>query len=268
MVAPSGRGWRVDAWLHWLILANVATLFLEHVPVLHNTLHGFFTALERVSMLVFCTEYLLRAWLAPEDLRFQGQRHARLRYLCSPLALVDLLALLPFVLPAAVSADLMGLRALRVLAALKWLRFIKPALADFRQANQGRSRRQLVHALVFPSPTGGQVHAAFDGLIVGHVLVSVLCVMLESVHSIKQAWALELHLVDLRFMRVLRLVRLLKLTRNTGATDTLKRVLVRESPVLGWSPWCWPRWASASSPSRLHCCHRPTPTSCASSVSD
>jgi voltage-gated potassium channel len=294
LARPSGRGWRVDTWLHWLILANVATLFLEHVPVLHNTLRGGFTALERVSMLVFCTEYLLRAWLAPEDPRFQGLRHPRLRYLCSPLALIDLLALLPFVLPGILSADLMGLRALRVVSALKWLRVIKPALADFRDANQGRSRRQMVHALVFPSPQGGQLHAIFDNLIVGCVLVSVVCVLLESVHSVQQTWALELHLVDtltvlvftleyglrlyacveqpgfahpvtgrlrhmktpsalidlvsilpfllellvhhlldLRFMRVFRLLRLLKLTRYTGATDTLTRVIVRESPLLG-----------------------------------
>ena len=291
---PSGRGWRIDPWLHWLILANVATLLLDLVPALQNSLRGGITALERVSMLVFCTEYLLRAWLAPEDPRFQGMRHARLRYLCSPLALVDLVALLPFLLPGILSSDLMGLRALRVLSALKWLRVIKPALADFRDANQGRSKRQMVHALVFPSPHGGQLHAAFDHLIVGCVLVSVVCVLLESVHAIQQAWALELHLLDaltvlvftveyglrlyacveqpgfahpvtgrlrhmktpsalidlvsilpfllellvhhlldLRFMRVFRLLRLLKLTRYTGATDTLKRVIVRESPLLG-----------------------------------
>ncbi len=294
LLHPTGRGWRIDAWLHWLMLANVGTLFLEHVPALHNNLQGVFTGLEQVSALVFCAEYLLRAWLVPEDPRYQGLRHARLRYLCSPLALVDLLALLPFVLPGGVSADLIGLRALRVLSALKWLRMLKPAWAEFLEANQGRSKRQRVHALVFPSPTGGRLHAAFDTMIVGCVLLSVLCVLLESVQSIEQAWAPELHLLDavtvlvftleyalrlyacveqpgfahplagrlrhmktpaalidlvsilpfllellvhhlldLRFMRVFRLLRLLKLTRYTGATDTLTRVIVRESPLLG-----------------------------------
>ena len=294
LVRPSGRGWRVDGWLHWLILANVAALVLVHLPVLHGRLDGAFAVLDRVSMLVFCTEYLLRAWLAPEDPRFAGLRHPRLRYLVSPLALVDLLALVPFVLPGPLSADLLVLRLLRVLSALKWLRVVKPALADFLAANRGRSKRQMVHALVFPSPTGGQVHAAFDHLIVGCVLLSVLSVLLESVHSIEQQWALELrwidtatvvvftveyllrlyacveqpgfahpvagrlrhmktpsalidlvsilpfllealvhHLLDLRFMRVFRLLRLLKLTRYTGATDTLTRVIVRESPLLG-----------------------------------
>jgi hypothetical protein len=41
------------------------------------------------------------------------------------------------------------------------------------------------------------------------------------------------HLLDLRFMRVFRLLRLLKLTRYTGAMDTLKRAIVRETPLLG-----------------------------------
>jgi len=294
LARPSGRGWRIDGWLHWLMLANVGTLFLEHVPVLRSNLHGVFTGLGWVSTLVFCAEYLLRAWLVPEDPRYHGVRHARLRYLCSPLALVDLLALLPYLLPGGVSAELLALRALRVLSLLKWLRMLKPALADFIQANRGRSKRQLVHALVFPSPTGGQLHAAFDNLIVACVLASVLCVLLESVHSIQQVWALELHVVDavtvlvftveyalrlyacveqpgfahpvagrlrhmktpsamidllsilpfllellvhhlldLRFMRVFRLLRLLKLTRYTGAMDTLKRAIVRETPLLG-----------------------------------
>lgn len=40
------------------------------------------------------------------------------------------------------------------------------------------------------------------------------------------------HLFDLRFLRVFRLMRLLKLTRNSGAMDTLGKVVIREWRVL------------------------------------
>jgi len=41
------------------------------------------------------------------------------------------------------------------------------------------------------------------------------------------------HLVDLRFMRIFRLVRILKLTRYTSSLGTLRKVFVREAPILG-----------------------------------
>ena len=68
---------------------------------------------ELVSVLVFSVEYVLRVWSAPVEPRFRGIT-GRLRYMITPMALVDLLAILPSLLPF-VGVDLRIARALRLM---------------------------------------------------------------------------------------------------------------------------------------------------------
>jgi len=63
-------------------------------------------------------------------------------------------------------------------------------------ANKGRTFRQKVHALVFPSEYGGSLHTLYDTFIVIWVIVSVLAVILESVQSIHYLLNLEFLILD------------------------------------------------------------------------
>ncbi|MFM8678981.1 MAG: ion transporter, partial [Alphaproteobacteria bacterium] len=141
-------------------------------------------------------EYLLRLWVAPEDPAFARARHPRLRYATSPYAIIDLLAILPFYLSAFVDFDLRLLRVLRLLRLFKLLRLLVPAYAEFRELNRGRSFRQHVHALVWPSEHGGRLHHYFDTFIVACVIVSVLGVVLESVDGVHYHLNVEFALLD------------------------------------------------------------------------
>ncbi|MEN9901336.1 MAG: hypothetical protein RLZZ152_2380, partial [Pseudomonadota bacterium] len=210
-------------------------------------------------MVIFSIEYLVRFYLAPEDEEFKKHRFSRAKYATSPFAIIDLVAILPFFLQAFISIDLRYLRFLRLLRILKLFRVLIPAYKEFNIANKGRTFRQRVHALVFPSAYGGNLHNLYDSFIVVWVVISVLAVILESVHGIHYLLNMEFlildaiavsiftleyclrlywflhHLIDLRFMRVFRLLRLLKLTRYTGATQSLFKVIAREWPVMAAS---------------------------------
>jgi voltage-gated potassium channel len=96
-----------------LIVLNIAAVVLETVPGLRERHARAFHAFEAVSIAVFVVEYLLRLWAAPEA-RLGGAAASRARWLLSPAALVDLLAILPSLLPAG-GVDLRSLRALRLL---------------------------------------------------------------------------------------------------------------------------------------------------------
>jgi voltage-gated potassium channel len=74
---------------------------------------------EVLSVIVFTVEYLLRLWVAPLAPRFQGAVWGRVRYALTPLALVDLWAVLPFYLPMLIPLDLRFIRALRVLRLIR-----------------------------------------------------------------------------------------------------------------------------------------------------
>lgn len=97
-----------------LIIINSVAVVLETVDELNETYGSLFYAIEIVSVVIFTVEYLLRLWIAPLDARYRKPLTGRLRYAVSPLALIDLLAILPAFLPLIFPMDLRLMRFLRV----------------------------------------------------------------------------------------------------------------------------------------------------------
>ena len=112
-----------------LIATNVLAVVLETVPSLEEYAPAF-RAFDVFSIGVFTIEYLARVWSCTADARYHGALSGRLRYMRTPMALVDLLAVAPFYLPA-VGVDL---RSLRVLRLFRFARALK--LARYTQALQ------------------------------------------------------------------------------------------------------------------------------------
>ena len=186
----------VDRWIGLLIAANLLALTCEHVPALYEPNARWFHLFDVFSVLVFTLEYLLRLYVAPEDQEFARSAHPRLAYARSPFALIDLVAILPFYLQAFIPVDLRVLRFLRLLRILKLFRVLIPAWTEFVHANRGRTFRQKIHALVFPSEFGGALHQLFDGFIVLWVVISVVAVVLESVQSVHYVLNIEFIVLD------------------------------------------------------------------------
>jgi voltage-gated potassium channel len=122
-IGLAGRG--PARWLHAfiivLILANVAAVVLESYPPYTAAFGRAFWWFELFSVGVFTAEYVARLWSVVEAPRNKGLNPtlARLRYALSPLALIDLAAILPFYLAFLVPVDLRFLRVLRLLRLLK-----------------------------------------------------------------------------------------------------------------------------------------------------
>ena len=186
----------VDKWTGMLIVANLFVLLFEHVPAIFEPNKHLFHAFDVFSVVVFTIEYLLRFYLAPEDQEFKGGKHPYLRYVSSPFAVIDFLAIAPFYLQAFIPIDLRMLRALRLLRILKLFRVLIPAYKEFVMANRGRTFRQKMHAIVFPSAYGGALHHLFDTFIVVWVIVSVIAVVLESVMSVHYLLNMEFIILD------------------------------------------------------------------------
>ena len=186
----------IDRWIGILIVANLFALMFEQIPAIHELYSTWFHYFDVASVVIFSIEYLVRFYLAPEDEEFKKHRFARAKYATSPFAIIDLIAILPFFLQAFISIDLRYLRFLRLLRILKLFRVLIPAYKAFSIANKGRTFRQRVHALVFPSAYGGELHNLYDSFIVVWVVISVLAVILESVHSIHYLLNMEFLILD------------------------------------------------------------------------
>ena len=186
----------IESIIACLILLNVGAMLIEHIPEVYDPYRKWFHFFDTVSIIVFTTEYITRFALCPHQKEFAGKRFPRLSYAVSPFAVVDLLSILPFYLSAFIALDLRVLRVLRLLRLLKLFRVLIPAWKEFRQLNKGRTFRQHVYAIVWPSRFGGQIQTFCDLFIIFWVLISVLSVLLETVESVHYILAVEFAVLD------------------------------------------------------------------------
>ena len=90
----------IDTILITLISLNVISVILETLPSLQHTYQDFFDNFEIFSVLIFSIEYLARVWSAVENTE-KGYDHplwGRLRYMLTPMALIDLIVIMPLYL--------------------------------------------------------------------------------------------------------------------------------------------------------------------------
>jgi len=121
-VADSRTGRTLNGLLMLLIVVNVVAVVIESVQTIYDAYQLWFDYLELLSIIVFSIEYVARLWVSVESpARGEGWR-ARLRYALTPLAIVDLLAILPFYFGVFFDLDLRFLRALRLLRVFKLAR--------------------------------------------------------------------------------------------------------------------------------------------------
>ncbi len=117
----------VDYLIVSLIILNVIAIILESVPSIYAGNKALFFWFEAFSVAIFTIEYVFRVWSSIE-LDYVDQRrpiYSRLKFMCSPLILIDLLSILPFYLSFYFAFDLRFLRVLRLLRIFKLTRYSK-----------------------------------------------------------------------------------------------------------------------------------------------
>ena len=119
---PAGR--LLNILLIALIIANVAAIILHSVPSVGARYGPWFVLFEWFSILLFTVEYGVRVWSAVErGGRYKAPIRGRIRYMLSPLALIDLVAILPFYLTFLLPVDLRFMRIFRLLLIFKLTRY-------------------------------------------------------------------------------------------------------------------------------------------------
>ena len=110
---------RIFDWMiTGLILASVIIVFAATFNLPKGVLRALLL-IEGVASVVFTVEYALRILMADFLYPESGTIKARIKYVFSPMALVDLVAILPFWLPMLLPGTMLGLRALRLVRLLR-----------------------------------------------------------------------------------------------------------------------------------------------------
>ena len=126
IISKADEGDRASRIFDGLIMAliglSIVSIVLESYADLAQKYQLLFRIFETVTVVVFTAEYALRIWTA--DLLYPDAKHPRLRYITSFMAIIDLLAILPFFIPF-ISVDLRFLRMIRLFRLVRLLRVLK-----------------------------------------------------------------------------------------------------------------------------------------------
>ncbi|MCL4245449.1 MAG: ion transporter [Candidatus Dadabacteria bacterium] len=106
-----------------LIALNVVAVILGTVTSVTVKYGQYLNLFNTVSLIIFSAEYILRVWSCTADPNYASPIAGRIKFIFSPLALLDLIAILPFFAPFVTTADLRIFRILRLLTLLKLTRY-------------------------------------------------------------------------------------------------------------------------------------------------
>ena len=115
----------LDLFIVFWVTVSVLSVILESVAVVEAQFHVQLVVLDCVAVMIFSIEYALRIYSCVEDPRLKGAIIGRVRYVKSPIALIDFFAILPFYLELFLGEmlDLRFLRIFRLSRLLKLTRY-------------------------------------------------------------------------------------------------------------------------------------------------
>jgi len=111
-----------DLFLVTLIILNVIAIILASYKSIYLIYQNDFKTFEIISVIIFSVEYILRVWTSEYKVKSKHKIIAGIKYIFTPMAIIDLIAVLPFYLPLLLPVDLRFLRILRLTRLLRLLK--------------------------------------------------------------------------------------------------------------------------------------------------
>lgn len=138
-----------DIFILSLILINVVALVLQTEDQVYAWSPLFFDTLEMVSVGVFTLEYGMRIWSCVELSNYSHPIGGRVRFMLTPMALIDLLAILPFYM-VTLGPDLRMMRSFRLFRLFRIAKIGRylPAMQLMLKAVRRRTEELVVSILV------------------------------------------------------------------------------------------------------------------------
>lgn len=128
MLEPTGHSGRwhtyIDNFIVFWVALSITCVVFETVTSVHALFATEFYVIDIMAFTIFTIEYIARVYSAPENPKFH-HRKARWAHVRSGQAIIDLLAILPFLLESLVGQhlDLRFLRVFRLMRMLKLTRY-------------------------------------------------------------------------------------------------------------------------------------------------
>ncbi|MGE3278202.1 MAG: ion transporter [Candidatus Altimarinota bacterium] len=111
-----------ERFIIFVIILNVLVILIESLPGVYLEYQKLFLIFDTFVVSVFATEYILRVWSITESDEYHHPIWGRLKFMKTPFAIIDLLAIIPFFLPL---FTVMNIQFTRISQILRLFRFLK-----------------------------------------------------------------------------------------------------------------------------------------------
>lgn len=153
ILEPTERGGVIERIFEFaliiIIILNIILILLESIKSINDEYSVPFRQFEIFSVFFFTIEYVLRIYSIVEKSGFNDPVTGRLKYIKTPLAVIDLISVLPFYLTF-LPIDLRFLRIVRLMALFRMFKIARylHALNIFKRVLSDR-KEQLVLTIIF-----------------------------------------------------------------------------------------------------------------------
>lgn len=153
ILSPDEKGGTIEKVFEFVLVAtiilNILLIVLDSIPSVHVPYASLFSGFETFSLVFFTIEYIARVYSIVENPKYAHPFRGRLKYMRTPIAIVDLLAILPFYFRF-LTVDLRFLRIFRLMALFRMFKIARylHALTIFQRVLKDR-KEQLVLSFIF-----------------------------------------------------------------------------------------------------------------------
>jgi voltage-gated potassium channel len=119
------QGLVYELFMAVLIILNAVAMIVGTVSSVQQQYEWILNPFEYFSILIFTVEYILLIWVCTESPLYNDPVRGRIRYMLTPIALINLASFLPAYIPFLIPFDLRALRILRLFRIIRLLKLTK-----------------------------------------------------------------------------------------------------------------------------------------------
>lgn len=119
------QGLVYELFMSVLIILNAIAMIIGTVGAIQQEYDWILAPFEYFSLIIFSVEYVILLWVCTENPEFSDPFRGRINYILTPIALINLLSVLPAFIPFLIPFDLRALRLLRLFRIIRLLKLTK-----------------------------------------------------------------------------------------------------------------------------------------------
>jgi voltage-gated potassium channel len=121
----NNTGWYYEFFMMGLILLNGIAMIVGTVDWIQQQYDWILVPFEIISVLIFTIEYIILLWVCTEHKEYSDPVKGRIKYAMTPIAIINLVSVLPAFVPFLLPFDLRSLRLIRLFRMIRLLKLTK-----------------------------------------------------------------------------------------------------------------------------------------------